>query len=183
LNNGLFTSEIHAFTSKYDTLSGVLMSKVIVFTLEEPLLDTNDSKEVLAIEREPNLDGLWDTGAACSVVTQRVVAELNLKPIKYGTVSTPNGEYETPFFYVRIGLPNHVMVGPLLVPLGQPSGCDVLIGMDVIANGDFAVSNYNGKTTFSFRIPSIESTDYVKNANISKTIGQVHGKGKKKKKR
>ena len=28
---------------------------------------------------------------------------------------------------------------------------DVLIGMDIIGLGDFAVSNYRGKTTFTFR--------------------------------
>ena len=31
---------------------------------------------------------------------------------------------------------------------------DVIIGMDVICKGDFAITNLNGKTTFSFRIPS-----------------------------
>jgi uncharacterized protein YecA (UPF0149 family) len=34
--------------------------------------------------------------------------------------------------------------------------------MDVIARGDFALSNFNGKTTFSYRIPSVARTDYVK---------------------
>ena len=37
-----------------------------------------------------------------------------------------------------------------------------LIGMDIINRGDFAVSNRDGATTFSFRIPSIESFDFVK---------------------
>ena len=41
-------------------------------------------------------------------------------------------------------------------------GIDVLIGMDIISKGDFAVSNYNGKTQFSFRLPSQEDVDYKK---------------------
>ena len=32
-------------------------------------------------------------------------------------------------------------------------GIDVLIGMDVISKGDFAISIYNGKKKFSIRIP------------------------------
>lgn len=45
-------------------------------------------------------------------------------------------------------------------------GIDVLIGMDVISKGDFAISNYNGKTQFSFRIPSQNDVDYKAEANI-----------------
>ena len=37
---------------------------------------------------------------------------------------------------------------------------DVVIGMDVICNGDFAVTNKDGNTTFSFRIPSEETIDF-----------------------
>ena len=31
---------------------------------------------------------------------------------------------------------------------------DVVIGMDVICNGDLAITNKDDKTTFSFKIPS-----------------------------
>jgi preprotein translocase subunit SecA len=37
----------------------------------------------------------------------------------------------------------------------------MLIGMDIIARGDFAVTNYDGKTVFSFRMPSVEQIDFV----------------------
>jgi uncharacterized protein YecA (UPF0149 family) len=33
--------------------------------------------------------------------------------------------------------------------------------MDVITRGDFTISNYQGKTVMTFRIPSIEKIDYV----------------------
>ena len=38
---------------------------------------------------------------------------------------------------------------------------DVLIGMDIITQGDFAVTNLGGKTKFSFRIPSQASINFV----------------------
>ena len=47
-------------------------------------------------------------------------------------------------------------------------GFDALIGMNIIAQGDFAVSNYKGITVFSFRMPSLACLDFVKD------IGRVN---------
>ena len=41
-------------------------------------------------------------------------------------------------------------------------GADVLIGMDIINEGDFAVTNLNGRTKFSFRVPSQADIDFVR---------------------
>ncbi len=43
---------------------------------------------------------------------------------------------------------------------GHILGSDVLIGMDVITQGDFAITNKDGKTTFSFRSPSLAKIDF-----------------------
>ena len=40
--------------------------------------------------------------------------------------------------------------------------------MDIITLGDFALTNVNGNTTVSFRIPSVETIDYVKEYNQKK---------------
>ena len=40
----------------------------------------------------------------------------------------------------------------------------LLIGMDIIGLGDFAVTNANGKTTFSFRVPSVREIDFIPDA-------------------
>lgn len=47
----------------------------------------------------------------------------------------------------------------------------------------FSVSNHNGVTVFSFRMPSTGVVDYVKQIKISNIIGEPHGKGKRKKKK
>ena len=143
-----------SFTTRYTGISNVLKNKVQVAQTPTLLGSRKFTGDCLA---------LWDTGATCSVITQKIVDELNLKPTSYGRVSTANGDYETPFFYVDVLLPNKVIVSNLLVPLGQPSGCDLLIGMDIIAQGDFAVSNFEGKTVFTYRIPSSMEFDFVSN--------------------
>lgn len=43
------------------------------------------------------------------------------------------------------------------------TGFDALIGMDIIGLGDFVVSSYEGKTAFSFRMPSLHCFDFVEN--------------------
>ena len=80
-------------------------------------------------------------------------------------------------------LPNDVLIKDLVVidsEIGSQS-IGVLIGMDVIGMGDFAVSNFGDKTVFSFRIPSDKRTDYVAELRKSQLIGPTHGKGKKRK--
>jgi len=60
-------------------------------------------------------------------------------------------------------LPNHVGFRGVAVTKGRVFGvADVLIGMDIINRGDFAVTNKNGKTVFSYRFPSTEQIDFVK---------------------
>ena len=44
-------------------------------------------------------------------------------------------------------------------------GADMLIGMDIITMGDFAITNFNGKTTFSFVTPAKRTIDYVEELN------------------
>jgi len=140
-----------AFTSRYTSLSNVLKNEVQV--AQTPVMGE-------AVFTEKYL-AIWDTGATCSVITQKIVDELRLKPISFDRVSTPNGIYIAPFFYVDILLPNGVTVPRLLVPMGRPSECDLLIGMDIIGKGDFAVTNFGGKTVFTYRIPSIMEFDFV----------------------
>jgi len=45
---------------------------------------------------------------------------------------------------------------------------DALIGMDIITVGDFAVSNFNGKTTHSYRTPSAGEIDFVNDIRMTK---------------
>lgn len=41
--------------------------------------------------------------------------------------------------------------------------------MDIIGQGDFAVTNYQGKTVFSFRMPAAECIDFVKQKDPAAT--------------
>jgi hypothetical protein len=53
--------------------------------------------------------------------------------------------------------------------------------MDLISQGDFAVTNFQGLTKFSFRVPSLRHIDFVQehNARVQQHLQHAHG-GKKK---
>ena len=110
--------------------------------------------------------GIWDTGASGSCINQRIVDDLKLIPVGRKQISTAGGLKETNTYLVDIGLPNNVIVRNILVScadLGE--NLDVLIGMDIISLGDFAITNFSGRTTFSFRLPSVASIDFCKTDN------------------
>lgn len=147
-----------SFTTTYNNgLSNVLKNKVKIRDTLIPNL-AEGPKEWVA---------LWDTGATNSVITNKVVSSLGLKPVSLGKAYTPQGEYTAYKYYIDLTLPNGVTINKLIVMEGTPFGCDILIGMDVIGRGDFAVSNHQGITSFSFRMPSLSKIDFVNNSYMS----------------
>jgi hypothetical protein len=59
-------------------------------------------------------------------------------------------------------LPNNVVIVGVRASENSLADCDVLIGMDIIGIGDFAITNHNGKTTWTFRTPPCEEIDFVR---------------------
>lgn len=117
------------------------------------------------------LEAVWDTGAEMSSISHRVVQALNLQPISKVQNYTAAGVVDAYVYVINLYLP--MGVGVALLPVtGNDLGdtTDVLIGMDVISTGDFAVTNVGGKTTFSFRIPSIETIDYLSRDTQGKAL-------------
>jgi len=105
--------------------------------------------------------GIWDTGATGSVITQKVVSQLKLKPTGMANVHGAHGVRTVNTHLVNIVLPSEVGIPGVRVTEGDlPAPTDVLIGMDIIGQGDFAVTNFKERTVFSFRTPSLEVIDF-----------------------
>jgi hypothetical protein len=45
----------------------------------------------------------------------------------------------------------------------------MLIGMNIITMGDFAITNHRGQTVMSFRVPSLQKIDFVAGETDSKS--------------
>jgi hypothetical protein len=71
------------------------------------------------------------------------------------TISGIGGSVRADFTIASIFLTYNlgIVYSPVYV-LDFPGSVDMIIGMDIISMGDFAVCNADGKTSFSFAIPS-----------------------------
>jgi len=144
-----------AFTTSYKGISHELVNKVLV-------AEAFDPKSPQKPETRKEFNAIWDTGATKSVITQTVVDQCGLKSTGIAQVHTASGTDKVETYLVSIFLPNKVVIPGVVVTKGKIVGKDVLIGMDIIGRGDFAVTNKDGETVFSFRMPSIECIDFVK---------------------
>lgn len=105
---------------------------------------------------------IWDTGANGSCITPFVVQALGLKSFQKAYVHTAAGEAIQDVYEVCIHLPNGVSVNVQVTEIPSLSNdFEALIGMNIIGLGDFAVSNFEGLTQMTFRVPSVEHADYA----------------------
>lgn len=93
-------------------------------------------------------------------------------------VNIANGPAVQSTYIVDIVLPNRVLVKDVTVTgaSGLSGGCEVLIGMDIIALGDLSITNHKDVTCMSFRIPFLHEIDYVKNPDWKHTHNIPAGK-------
>ena len=145
----------HAFTLKYSQRTGVLFTDIGV---SKPDHDGELSQ----------FRGVWDTGATNSVISKRVVDALGLKTVRTTTNQTANGEREAGVYIVDLYLPNMVRLRGQAVIDGLLADADVLIGMDVIGEGDFAITHHGTGTCMTFQLPSGKHIDFVKEINQTK---------------
>lgn len=160
-------SKIHCLSIFYDGIAKNIQCSVSV-----------SFPEILLMKGQPsNIDSciaIWDTGATNSAITELQAKKLNLIPTGIKMVSGLGGTIPKKTYLIDIILPNSVRIPNLSVTeLDNPKNekgeivdsFGILIGMDIISMGDFAINNYEGKTTMSFRIPSMVKHDYVREWN------------------
>ncbi len=109
--------------------------------------------------------GIWDTGATNSVITKDVAKDLGLKPVGMTKVRGVHGIKDVNIYYVNITLNNRDITLNTQVTecdeLSDDNKVGLLIGMNIITRGDFSITNFGGNTTMSFRVPSLQTIDYV----------------------
>ena len=110
-----------------------------------------------------NAIATWDTGSVCSIIGMNVVETLDLKP-EYGHELITSSKREiSAVYHIDIEFEQGILLKDVLVhDLANlnAQGIDMLIGMDIISLGDFAISNFDNHTQLTFRIPSTENLDF-----------------------
>ena len=164
------SQQLRSCTVAHNGIASVLTSQVRI-------QQAFDAKQSTLAVPTTEYKAIWDTGATGTAITSKVVTECGLKPTGMCKVKTASGETDAFTYFVSLYLPNMVCIPQTRVTQVILFDADVLIGMDVISNGDFAVTNYQGKTHMSFRMPSVECIDFVKK---KPEMVQVDGKVVKK---
>ncbi len=136
------------FTEKYSKIENRILNKIV-------LASNNVVDQALS---------QWDTGATNTCISEEVAQRYKLRPIGKVQSKTPSGTLTSSVYLIDIILNNEVIFKNWQVTESKigAQGIDVLIGMDIISKGDFSISNFDGKTQFSFRLPSQSHVDYKK---------------------
>lgn len=112
------------------------------------------------------VNGIWDTGATRSVITKATAQALGLISVGQRTVRGVHGVKNVNVYLATIHLSStNIEITEQVTEcdeLSNDGSVGALIGMNIISTGDFAVSNFRGRTKFTFRSPSIANVDYTK---------------------
>ena len=152
------TGGYHAFTQRSSGRASEIQTEV-------KLRLGSSIAQQFGLSQETEVGGaaVWDTGAPFSVVSSRVIGGLALEPLGFvRLVGVGGSEYVSGVYMVDFLLPalqiNNLRVAesPILGQIRADGTYseDMLIGMDIINQGDFAITNAGGQTAFSFRYPS-----------------------------
>jgi predicted aspartyl protease len=97
-------------------------------------------------------EAVWDTGSSFTIVTERLVKALGLRKIdgKKVLLHAGTGDTESECYEAWLVLkPGERPIKIVACVMPQPD-TDVLIGMDVIASGRFAVDSTGDETVLTF---------------------------------
>ena len=146
---------LQAFCVDYPGLARVLLSRVAI--IPKYPFQPEIAQQILANPLDLTFTAVWDTGATHSVITPNAINKLNLSGqiIRYTKVRGVNSESEQPVYIVGgIVLPNNIIFYNWeLTESNIGDDADLLIGMDIISNGELTISRKEGKTKFCFSYP------------------------------
>lgn len=103
----------------------------------------------------------WDTGCNMTCITHDIANRLNLSTYRQWEVRTPDGlsrmEGST---LISMMIPTGQVVPSIEVCVAHMVDADILVGMDIIAQGDFALSHTStGEVIMSICFPPLMTLD------------------------
>ncbi len=131
MNNG--------FTITYNGIASIYYFEAVIYN------ESNEkSKRVIAI---------LDTGSDTSLVSKKLINELELREISEGENEreSAGGVYCANEYMVNIELPESCFVNELGVQSSEITVADFIIGTDVLSKGNLYITNTLGKTMIRFK--------------------------------
>lgn len=134
-----------AITQKYSfKAESILSNCIVVKPIQNNKLEYCEAKDVL-----------WDTGATNTIVSNCIIDALKLEPIKKAYISGIGGNVDAKTYKLSLYFPKEgAWIKDIEVLACDLEDNDIIIGMDTITQGDLAITNKDGETWFSFKLPA-----------------------------
>ena len=139
---------MHSFKKEYNCQAEAIITEAVVL----PVVEIRPGMAVPPHFYTDN--AAWDTGAQFTFVSPRVVESLHLQPYSKGQFMGIGGDQESYTYKLSVALPNGRIIQNLEVYCTDIDDYDLLLGMDIISQTDFLITNKDNKTIFQFRSPS-----------------------------
>ena len=137
-----------AYTKDYEGIASAIITDAYVFE-GEPI-----EPGIIPSKRFFTHNACWDTGAEVTMISTRVVEALCLEPFEHTSLMGIGGDEEVGVYLIHLGLPNGYLYRNLIVYASDIDDYDVLIGMNLISQSDFFITNIGGNNHFTFDIPA-----------------------------
>lgn len=144
---------IKAFTKEYEGQANKIITQVTVYTSTGSV----------------RVNALWDTGATVTCISTTLAKKLKLPAISKTKILTAGGVEDVDVYIAGLSIDDVIDMPKVEITSGNFSdqNIDIIIGMDVISYGDFAISKKNDQTIFSFRFPSQEAIDFSTSTSVN----------------
>jgi hypothetical protein len=138
-----------AITIKADGLLNRIISPVTIQQAEAFCKPRDISLKQIEVR------AMWDTGSTGCCISQKLAEYLELISIASLDLTSVHDSKPSSIYLLDMIFPDKIKANNVLAAEIIPSGeFDIIIGMNIISLGDFAITNDHGKTTMSFRLPA-----------------------------
>lgn len=124
---------------EYDSLVNVIQTDSIIM----PSIDEITKSGQLKYTQVSSM--VWDTGATNTLISSQVVDALELVPLEESLVEGVGGIVKSLVYEISLYLANDIVFNNVKALCSDIGDYDLVVGMDIIAQGDFVVSNNQGK--------------------------------------
>lgn len=158
---------VYSFTVECEDYYGLATTYAYVGPHHEGVSMNNNC---IRLKSLPKLRCCFDTGANHTTMSSNLAYDLGILPDRQSAkIATPLSAGKLAKYHVDICLPGDIVlvdwiIGgiPHIDSVQNNPVIDLLIGMDIIGLGDFALTHRNGKSLLSFRIPHSIPIDFQK---------------------
>jgi hypothetical protein len=105
--------------------------------------------------KQLDVSAMWDTGSMVTCVSKRLARYLGLASFESIPLTSLYGTSLVNVCFMDIVLPDGISIKNIKVTeIETPNDFDIIIGMNIIRLGDFALCNDHGNTVMTFSLPT-----------------------------